>query len=140
MDNIEKDKNRYLHKIKSLMLCNNKLTRQFIADMSESIDEYIAANHISDIAEVIKHFGSAEDISRSFLAKTDLSYLVKKIRIKRIIISFLLIVLALWGVVVGFAAIDTYKENRGYGIESDPYNLPEDYFETVTKGITIYGG
>lgn len=137
MSNIEKEKTIYLREIKSLMLCKNKLTKQFIADMSESIDGFIADNNVSDFAEVIGHFGSAEDISRSFLAKTDLAYIVKRMKIKRIILTCLLIALALWGAVVGFAAIDTYKENRGYGVESGVIDSSESLYENYTTGENV---
>lgn len=137
MSNIADDKKRYLREVRSMMICRNKLTKQYISELSNGIDDYIEAYHISDIREVINHFGSAEDISRSFLTDTDLSYLAKRVKIKRMVMSVLLVALILWGMVVGFAAIDTYRENRGYGIESTVISPSENFYENYTLGEIV---
>ena len=69
---------RYKCRIKSNLLCETRLSKHFLADLSDAIDNYIEEKAVTRFADVEKHFGSPEQIAQSFFAETDITVIAKK--------------------------------------------------------------
>jgi hypothetical protein len=108
---------RYKRRVKANLLCSTGLSRQFLSDLSDSIDNYIEENNVTRLEEVRDHFGTPEQIARSFLAETDISVIRKKVRLKQIILLALIAALLIWAVGVAISTKTSYDARGGYGIE-----------------------
>lgn len=134
----ENELKRYFKEIRRCLLCDTKLSRKFIADLAQSVDQFVEAEPEADIDAVEKHFGSPEQIAKSFFAEADINQIRKKILLRRFIIVLIIVALLLWGVVVGYSAIEAHLSNHGYGEEFIIENIAPD--EThYTDEIIIQG-
>ena len=124
------DVKKYKRLIKANLLCGTKLSKQFLSDLSDSIDNYIEENNIFQLADVQKHFGSPEQIAQSFFAETDISVIRKKVRLKQLILLALIVALLIWGVGIAISTKTSYDERSGYGIE-----LPVDIVSTTETDV-----
>lgn len=111
------DVKKYKRLIKANLLCGTKLSKQFLSDLSDSIDNYIEENNITQLTEVQNHFGSPEQIAQSFLAETDISVIRKKVRLKQLILLALIAALLIWGIGIAMSTKTSYDERSGYGEE-----------------------
>ncbi len=113
---LARDVKKYKRKIKANLLCGTKLSKQFLADLSDSIDNYIEENNITQLADVQNHFGSPEQIAQSFLAETDIGVIRKKVRLKQIVLVALIAALLMWGVGVAVSAKKSCDQTGAYGV------------------------
>ena len=113
------DIKRYQRRIRSNLLCSTKLSKQYMAELSGAIDSFIEENGVTQLAEVEDHFGTPEQIARSFLATTDIAAIRKKMRMKRIISGLLLTLLLIWGIFVVCEFLRSYETRSGYGIDRE---------------------
>lgn len=118
MDNkLERDVKKYKRQVKANLLCSTSLSKQFLADFSDAIDNYIEENNVTRLEEVQNHFGSPEQIARSFLAETDISLIRKKVRLKNFILLAVIAALLIWIVGVAISTKTSYDARGGYGTE-----------------------
>ena len=122
----EKELKRYFKEIRRCLLCNTKLSRKFLADLAQSVDQFVEAEPEADIDAVKKHFGTPEQIAKSFFAEADIGYIRKKMRIRRIITICMIIALAVWCIVLGGSLIDNHLSAHGYGEEFIIENIAPD--------------
>ena len=113
---LARDVKKYKRRIKANLLCGTKLSKQFLSDLSDSIDNYIEENNITQLIDVQNHFGSPEQIVQSFLAETDISVIRKKVRLKRIILVALIAALLAWIIAVATSAKKSYEARGEYGV------------------------
>ena len=112
------DVRRYKRRIKADLLCGTKQSKQFMADMSDAIDNYIEEHAVTRLAEVEEHFGAPEQIVRSFLAETDLSVIRKKVRLKQSVLYALLAALVIWTIAVAWSfAVTRLHQDEFYEID-----------------------
>ena len=116
-NNLEHDVKKYKRQVKANLLCSTNLSKQFLADFSGAIDNYIEENNITRLEEVQNHFGSPEQIARSFLAETDISLIRKKVRLKNFILLAVIAALLIWIVGVAISTKTSYDARGGYGTE-----------------------
>ena len=88
---------KYLADIKSLFPVLGKQERQYLAKLSESVEEYCEEEHVTTMEEIYNGFGQPYEVVGTYLSSMDISQLVKKIRftkwIKRGIFTILLIII-----------------------------------------------
>lgn len=123
---LEKQLKRYFKDVRGCLLCSTKLSKKFIDDLAQSVDQFVEAQPEADIDAVKKHFGTPEEIAKSFLAETDINVIRKKIRLRRIVAGFLIAVLLIWGIAVGYSAVDSHLSVYGYGEEFIMENATPD--------------
>ena len=117
-NNLAADVRRYKRRIKADLLCGTKQSKQFMADMSDAIDNYIEEHAVTRLAEVEEHFGAPEQIARSFLAETDLSVIRKKVRLKQSVLYALLAALVIWTIAVAWSfAVTRLHQDEFYEID-----------------------
>ena len=112
------DVRRYKRRIKADLLCGTKQSKQFMADLSDAIDNYIEENAVARFAEVEEHFGAPEQIARSFLAETDIGVIRKKVRLKQAVLYALLAAIAIWSLAVAWSfAVTRFHQDEYYEID-----------------------
>lgn len=68
-----KNKNafRYLKSLKKQILCPSSIRNKIISDFTENLAFFIDENPNASYEELVKHFGSPEEVSNSFLLSID---------------------------------------------------------------------
>lgn len=135
---LEKQLKRYFKDVRGCLLCSTKLSKKFIDDLAQSVDQFVEAQPEADIDAVKKHFGTPEDIAKSFLSETDIGYLRKRLRVRRIIAIVLFTGLALWGAYISYVATETYSTYHGYGVET-VIDFSEEEATTAPGEVIIQG-
>lgn len=128
---LARDVKKYKRQIKANLLCGTKLSKQFLSDLSDSIDNYIEENNITQLADVQKHFGSPEQIARSFLSETDIRVIRKKVKLKQIILLALIVSLLIWGIGVALSTRASYDAGGGYIIDDSPVIISQNTEKNV---------
>lgn len=110
---------RYKCRIKSNLLCETRLSKHFLADLSDTIDNYIEEKAVTRFADVEKHFGSPEQIAQSFFAETDITVIRKKIRLRQTVIWVLVVAFLIWATSITVSLIEgmQHNEHNWYGVE-----------------------
>lgn len=126
MKTIENEINSYISDVRKNLVCNRKIKKQTVTDLRNSVFDYAENNNITDINLIYKHFGSPEELAKSFMTENDLKYLKRKIIIRRIILAVVFIILAL----ISFLLIKEVMNQATSDINR--------YTETIFEGTTRY--
>ena len=120
------DVKRYKRQIKANLLCSTKLSKQFLADFYDTVDIYVEESGVTRIEEIRDHFGSPEQIARSFLAETDVSVIRRRMRQKQALIYLLIAALLLWTAFVVTSTIISDSGRGGHGVTYMITGTPTD--------------
>lgn len=127
---LDKDVKTYLSNISKYLVCNKKQKKIILEDIEASINDYIENSNVNNISAVYNHFGSPEDIAKTYLANfvkpSDIKKAVSK---KKVLIIAILIALVIFATGIITIVIENNKEH-GYIVES-PIN------ETILDNSTI---
>lgn len=108
---VNKDIKNYLNDISKYLVCTKKQKKIILEDIEASINDYIENSNVNDISVVYNHFGSPEDIAKTYLANFVKPADVKKaLNKKKVFIVSVVVALLIWLIVVVFALIDSYIE------------------------------
>lgn len=110
--------NKYIKEIKSLVFCNSKTLKGFLNDFKNDILNYVDENNVTDILNVIQHFGTPEEVAKGFLESTDLKKIKKRIQIKNFILVAIIVFILIWALSVTFATLESLKSVNGYFVEN----------------------
>ena len=80
---MKKDLNRYLTEISEYLICSKRQKKIILENLQTSIRDYVEYENVQDISAVYNHFGSPEDIAKTYLANFVKPADVKKPSIKR---------------------------------------------------------
>ena len=115
----QKDLKTYKNEIKSKLICKSKVSKRFVEDLHNNIDNYIADNNVTAIEDVYSHFGTADDIANAFFETVDIKTVRKKICIKKLIAVLVAAVIVIVATGVTVAVIDFNNTNALYGVFGD---------------------
>lgn len=117
---------RYYKAIYSWLPCSRKLKKQIIGQIQNCVEDYLAQNPDTDIAQLKKHFGDPQAIAATYVENIGTAEILKDLRIRkrivRIVASIMAAVLIMWAGVVVWAAVDVSEEIHGDG----EYSVFED--------------
>ena len=108
-DNFLKELNHYKNEVKSKLLCDSKISKAFIVDFENDIDNYIIENDVCSIDEIYNHFGTADDIANAFFLMNDVKSVKKKVNVKKLIAVLVASIIAIWAVGMVVIAINARK-------------------------------
>ncbi len=77
MKNIEREIEVYLDKIKTNLICKKEEKNRIVSDIRESVYDFIENNNIDDIKKVYSHFGTPEEIAKTYYSKKELEEIKK---------------------------------------------------------------
>ena len=122
---IDKDIKNYLNDISTYLVCTKKQKKIILEDIKTSIRDYIETTNINDMSEIYNHFGSPEDIAKTYLANfvkpADIKKVVSK---KKVLIIAIVIALVIFATGVITIVIENNKEH-GYIVEGPAIEVEE---------------
>lgn len=124
----QKDLKIYKNEIKSKLICDSKVSKKFVEDLQNNIDNYIADNDVTSIEEIYNHFGTADDIANAFFETVDIKTVRKKIGLKKLIAVLVVTVIIICGISMTVMVMNSkkadlaYEVHYGYEDESDFLN------------------
>ena len=78
---------RYYWKVKSFLPCSHKLKKRCICDLKADVEEFLEQNPQADFAAVQDRFGSPRQIAAAFVDEADTEQLLRRLRIRRLIVT-----------------------------------------------------
>ena len=112
----------YLADVRKNLVCNGKIKKQLLTDIRSSVFDYVQSNHVTDIDSIRNHFGTPEELARSFMPENDVQSIQKKIRFRRITLVLVGLLLVALFVLMCFMVKDQIDGNIAF------------YSETIIEG------
>ena len=127
---MKKDLNRYLTEVGTYLVCTKKQKKIILEDIETSIRDYIEITNINDMSEIYSHFGSPEDIAKTYLTNFVNPADVKKALNKKkaliiTVVIALIVALLIWLIGVIITLIDHHNKEPGYIIEGPAIEVEE---------------
>lgn len=117
---------KYIKQVKALLLCDAKTAKCFLSDFENDIVNYIEDCNVKNINDVIEKFGDPEAVAKSFFETADIQKIGKRIRVKNIIITTIIVALLMWASCLTYLFADAVSANHGHGTEDFPITLEEN--------------
>lgn len=109
---------QYFYSVRKALPCPRKMKRQIIAQLKDSVNEYLATNQGADFWAVQNHFGTPQQIASGFVEDQSASDLLQKMSVKRKIVAIVAgvaaVAILLWGVALTCTFIEAQSESEGY--------------------------
>lgn len=119
-----KELKQYYRQIKRWLPCGGSLKKQLMANITATVEAYLAENPEADFPALQAHFGTPQQIAAAFVDEMDTAELLSKLKIRRHILQIVLvcasIALFLWILSIIFAWIESLF---GYTITELPIIL-----------------
>lgn len=118
MDSNNRALARYFKQINRELPNIGKGKKQVVSRIRENVTGYLEENKDATIEMVICRFGTAEEIAEAYIATADGEKLKTSLKLRKRIIGIVAataaVILLLWGIVVGWAAIEAHISSGGY--------------------------
>lgn len=95
------------------MLCKNGVAKAFMKDFDNELTNFIEENKVSDMETIYAHFGTAEEVARSFFELADIQKISKGLHCKNTILTALIVALCMALVGALYIAEDIYYDKQG---------------------------
>ena len=112
-DVLRNETKKYLKEVRSLLFCDAKTLKSFLKDFENDVTNFANDNGVTDMQQIIEHFGTPDQVARGFFETTDLRKIKKRLQVKRYILCGILAVALIWAVILTFIATDIHKSNNG---------------------------
>ena len=123
---LEKEVKKYLGSIAKKLVCSRKQKRLIIKDIEQSIRDYIENENITDISQLYSHFGSAEEIAKTYLADfVEPEDIKKAINKKKVLIIGVIVALIIWLLGVCIAVYDAHDDGPDIIVQGPAIEAPE---------------
>ena len=109
MSVIEKEIEKYLSEIRNNLVCSGKLKKDIIEEIESSIYDYAECKGIKDISEVYIHFGTPEEMARTYLSQVDPKKIKKAVNVRKVVVLGVLFALIMLLVFYVAIFIDAHK-------------------------------
>lgn len=102
MSGINKEISVYISAVRKNLICTRKLKKTIITDFRNSVLDFAEERKITDINELYAHFGTPEEVAKTYLADADPKEIKKNINTKKVILTALIIALLMYaaGVII----------------------------------------
>ncbi len=120
----EKVTDGYLREIKSLMVCDDGTKKKFLKDLKRDVYDYTIEENADSIEMIIEHFGTPEEIAKSFFESADIKKIKRKMNFRRVILVGVLAALLIWIVYATVTVIDAHWSYNGYHITTFEESAP----------------
>lgn len=113
MSVIEKEIEKYLIEVKSNLVCGGRLRRNIIKEIRSSVFDYADIKGIKDITEIYNHYGTPEDMARTYLSQVDPNKIRNAVNIRKVIIIGVVLALLIFAIYMTLMLIDGHKAVKG---------------------------
>ena len=123
---IEIEIEKYLFEIQNNLVCSNKAKKNIISEIEGFVYDYAEVKGVTDISELYEHFGTPEEMARTYLSQADPKKIAKAVRVKKAVIIGVIVAILLFAISLVIALLDSHKSNYGsieyYYIETSADN------------------
>ena len=127
MQQRRKTVNRYFQQLKLWLPCSGIEKKQILESIQTNIDAYLMESPNASLTDIENRFGSPKAVAASYIESEDRNKILSKLHIRRIVLrtvlSVALVIILLWGCVVGWAAINEWKNTHGYQTDIIPEEI-----------------
>lgn len=110
----EKELKAYFSDISKAIVCDRKKKKEFLGQLKNDVETYLAENGEATISQIEACFGSSESIAASFMENIGAERLKKSIDIRRAVIIALAAALVIYALFVVISLVDVHQEAHGY--------------------------
>lgn len=100
----------YIRSVSKALPCSGKMKKHILSQLQDSITDYLEQNPDAGLAAMQEHFGTPQQITSSYVDNQDASVLLKKMSIKKkvltIVAGVMAAILLIW---IGSVAWATYQ-------------------------------
>lgn len=111
---------KYLRRVRSVLPGSSRMTKQIMEQTRNEVLSYIEEYPQAGYKDLLSRFGDPETIAASYVESMGTAEILKKLRIRKRIISAVAIVLILisltWAATVTWAVNSNRTENEGFAI------------------------
>lgn len=109
---------QYMRSLTRELPCSGKMKKQLASQIRCSIMEYLQEQPEADLAAIQAHFGTGQEIAASFVDYEDSSVLLKKMSIKKkvltIVAGVMAVVVLTWSAVIAWEIVESKQTRNGY--------------------------
>lgn len=110
---------QYYRQISRHLSCPAGRKQQIMENIRSGVNDFLLEKPDADMAAIMQHFGTPEQIAESYLSEMDLKELKKTLNIRKrtftVVLIAVLTALAMWAIAVVIASIDAHIQAGGYG-------------------------
>lgn len=110
----ERELNNYYKQIKKLLVCKRSEQKKFICSFADNVEEYLKNHPDTNLTELQETMGTPQEIANEFLANESADNVKKKISIFKLILILGIIGLAMFGIALLYAVIESHYANFGH--------------------------
>ena len=111
---IEKEIEKYLSEIQNNLVGSNKAKKNIISEIEGFVYDYAEVKGVKDISDIYSHFGTPEEMARTYLSQADPKKVAKAVRIKKAVIIGIVAALAIVTLYFALSIYDSYLIHDGY--------------------------
>lgn len=100
---------RYVREVNKEIIATPKQKRKLFGDLKADIRERIADGKIASYEDIIAHFGTPVQVAMDFFATADIKEIKKKLMIRRIIVSAVIVCLLICTAYYSFLEIGAFS-------------------------------
>ena len=114
---LRKGINKYIKEIKQNIICDFKTRNKFIADIKNSVYDFVECENIVAIDDIYNHFGTPQQIAKEFFLNADVKKIKRRMNFTKVVIVGVVIALLMFGTALVIELIDSHSSNHGYYVE-----------------------
>ncbi len=118
----EKEIEKYLSEIRDGLVCSRKLKKEIINEIEGFVYDYAERKEIRDISEIYEHFGTPEEMAKTYLSQADPKAIKRAVNMRKVVIIGITMALLMLASSLLISLTDAHKS---YESESD-YNIVKD--------------
>lgn len=141
---LDKQIDRYLKKVKKYLVMKPQKKKEYITELRSEIETYVEENEITNIKDIVWHFGEPADCAKRNFSSEELNYIHKRLKIKKIVVCICVIsVIICFVFLYAVFAYEFYEVRHSFGVEEsfildDGKWVPvDDYNETSENDVSI---
>ena len=123
MCTIEKEIEKYLSEIQNNLVGSNKAKKNIISEIEGFVYDYAEVKDVKNISDIYSHFGTPEEMARTYLSQADPKKIVKAVKIKKAVVIGVIVALLMLAIFYVSTYIDAHKS---YNNEKN-YEIVETY-------------
>lgn len=105
---IDKLTNNYIKEIKQNLLCPVRQKKPVLKDIANSVKDYAENNNITDINDLYTHFGTPEEVAKSYMSQADIKDIKRKINLHRFFVAVIAVTLSVFALLLICFLIDDF--------------------------------
>lgn len=112
-DVLQNEIKKYIKDIRSLLFCDSKTLKSFLKDFENDVINFADDNGVTDMQQIVEHFGAPDQVARGFFETTDLRKIKKRMQVKQYILCGVLVAVFVWALCLMRLTVYEHKENNG---------------------------